>query len=60
MIYFYTVRLAYWKNNQRILVDYVVSFAEIIDFLYEKQQKNSSLEVYWIKPYYRVDKRSKF
>lgn len=60
MIYFYTIRLAYWKNNKRILVDYVVSFADIIDFLYEKQQKNSSLEVYWIKPYYRVDKRNKF
>lgn len=60
MIYLYTIRLAYWKNNTRILVDYVVSFADIIDFLYKKQQKNSSLEVYWIKPYYRFDKRNKF
>lgn len=60
MIYLYTIRLAYWKNNTRILVDYVVSFADIIYFLYEKQQKNSSLEVYWIKPYYRFDKRNKF
>lgn len=53
MIYYYTVRLCYWKNNERILVDYNVSFAEIIDFLYEKQKKYSSLEVYWIKPYYK-------
>lgn len=53
MIYYYIVRLCYWKNNERILVDYRVSFAEIIDFLYEKQKKYSSLQVYWIKPYYR-------
>ena len=60
MIYYYTVRLAYWKNDKRILVDYKVSFSEIIDFLYEKQKKYSSLEVYWIKPYYRFDKRFNF
>ena len=60
MIYYYSVRLAYWKNDKRILVDYKVSFAEIIDFLYEKQKKYSSLEVYWIKPYYRIDKRFNF
>lgn len=60
MIYYYSVRLAYWKNNERFLVDYVVSFAEIINFLYEKQQKYSSLELFWIKPYYRIDKRFKF
>ena len=52
MIYFYTIRLCYWKNNERILVDYKVSFSDLIDFLYEKQQKYSSLEIYWIKPYY--------
>lgn len=52
MIYFYTIRLCYWKNNKRILCDYKVSFAEIVDFLWEKQQKYSSMEVYWIKPYY--------
>lgn len=52
MIYFYSVRLCYWKNNERILCDYKVSFADLIDFLYEKQQKYSSLEIYWIKPYY--------
>ena len=60
MIYYYTVRLAYWKNDKRILVDYKVSFSEIIDFLYEKQKKYSSLKVYWIKPYYRIDKRFNF
>lgn len=60
MIYFYTVRLAYWKNNERFLVDYKVSFAEIMDFLYEKKKKYSSLEIYWIKPYYSIDKRCKF
>lgn len=53
MIYLYTVRLCFWKNNKRILNDYVVTFAEIVDFLYEKQQKYSSMEIYWIKPYYR-------
>lgn len=37
MIY-YSVRLAYWKNDKLIFVDYKVSFAEIIDFLYEKQK----------------------
>lgn len=52
MIYFYTIRLCYWKNNERIFVDYKVSFSDLIDFLYEKQQKYSSLEIYWIKPYY--------
>ena len=59
MIYYYIVRLAYWKNDKRILVDYMVSFAEIIDFLYKKQKKYSSLEVYWIKPYC-FDKRFNF
>lgn len=53
MIYFYTIRLCFWKNNERILKDYRVSFAEIVDFLYEMQQKYSSMEIYWIKPYYR-------
>ena len=53
MIYYYNVRLCYWKNNERFLVDYKDSFAEIIDFLYEKQKKYSSLEVYWIIPYYK-------
>lgn len=60
MIYFYNVRLSYFKNNTRVLIDYVVSFAELIDFLYEKRKINSSLEIYWIKPYYPIDKRNKF
>lgn len=60
MIYYYSVRLAYCKNDKRILVDYKVSSAEIIDFLYEKQKKYSSLKVYWIKPYYRIDNRFNF
>ena len=30
----------------------VYLFYDLIDFLYEKQQKYSSLEIYWIKPYY--------
>ena len=53
MIYFYTIRLAYWKNNEKFLVDYVVSFADIVDFLYEKHLKYSSMQIYWIKPYYK-------
>lgn len=60
MIYYYTVRLAYWKNYKRILVDYMVSSSYIIDFLYEKRKKYPSLEVYWIKPYYLIDKKSNF
>lgn len=53
MIYFYTIRLRFWINDEFVFKDYLVSFAEIVDFLYEKQRKNSSMEVYWIKPYYR-------
>lgn len=53
MIYFYTIRLRFWINDKFVFKDYRVSFAEIVDFLYEKQRKNSSMEVYWIKPYYR-------
>lgn len=53
MIYFYTVRLRYWINDNYVFKDYRLSFAEIADFLYEKQQENSSMEIYWIKPYYK-------
>lgn len=53
MIYYYSVRLCYWKNNERILCDYKISFADIIDFLYKKNKKYSSLVVYSIKPYYK-------
>lgn len=60
MIYFYTIRLRFWINDKSVFKDYVVSFAEITDFLYEKQLKNSSMEIYWIKPYYSIDKKFKF
>lgn len=53
MIYYYTVRLRFWINDKWVLKDYRVSFCEIADFLYSKQLKNSSMEVYWIKPYYK-------
>lgn len=53
MIYYYTIRLSFLKNNDRILCDYVVSFTDLIDFLVKHQRKNSSMQIYWIKPYYR-------
>lgn len=53
MIYYYTVRVAYYKNNKKIILDYKLDFSNIIEFLYEKQKHNSSMEIIWIKPYYR-------
>lgn len=52
MIYFYDVKLCFFKNNVKIINEYLVSFAEIIDFLYFKKLHNSSVEVYSIKPHY--------
>lgn len=52
MYYFYKVRLRYWKNREFFYKDYIVSFCEIIDFLLEKKIKNSSMEIYYIKPYF--------
>ena len=53
MIYFYSIRLRFWINDKYVFKDYRVSFAEIVDFLKDHQRNNSSMEVYWIKPYYR-------
>ena len=52
MTYFYEVKLRYWKNREWFQKTYIVSFVEIIDFLLEKKLKNSSMEIYTIKPYY--------
>lgn len=52
MIYFYSVRLCFYENQKKILCDYVVSFTDLIDFLVDYKCKNSSMEIYWIKPYY--------
>ena len=60
MIYFYNIRLRFWKNNKYFFKDYLLSFADISDFLYYKKLKNSSMEIFWIKPYYSIDKRFNF
>ena len=60
MIYFYNIRLRFWKNNKYFFKDYLLSFADIADFLYYKKLKNSSMEIFWIKPYYSIDKRFNF
>ena len=52
MIYFYNIKLCFYKNNEKIINEYLVSFAEIIDFLYYKKQHNSSVTVFSIKPHY--------
>lgn len=52
MIYFYRVKLCFFINNDKVFKDYIVSFAELTDFLYNKKKKNSSMEIYSIKPYY--------
>lgn len=60
MIYFYIIRLRFSINNKYVFKDYLLSFADIPYFLYEKQRKNSSMVVYSIKPYYSIDKKFKF
>lgn len=53
MIYFYDVKLRYFKNNKSFIVLYPhISFAELFDFLSEKMNKHSSCEIFSIKGHY--------
>lgn len=53
MIYYYDVRLRFWINNKYVLKDYLVSFLDITDFLYNHKKKNSSCEIMFIKSHNR-------
>lgn len=59
MIYFYDVKLCFYKNNIKFINEYLVSFTDIIDFLYYYKQHNSSMEVFSIKPHYNRRKYDK-
>lgn len=53
MIYFYDVKLRYFKNNESFIILYPhISFLELSDFLCNKMKKHSSCEIYSIKGHY--------
>lgn len=52
MIYFYDINLRFYKNDDVIFKRYIVSFIELLDFLNRIKARNSSMEIYSIKPYY--------
>lgn len=60
MIYFYNVRLRFRLNDKYVFKDYLLSFVDLPYFLYAKQRTNISMDIYWIKPYYSIDKKFKF
>lgn len=56
MIYFYNIKIIYYKNDIKILKEYKnISFAEIFSFLNNIQKKHSYFTIYSILPnnYYK-------
>lgn len=57
MIYFYDVKLLFYRNNEHYIKSYVVSYLDLPNFLYMKKQKNSSMEIYSIKGRFSLNRR---
>lgn len=55
MIYYYKVRIEYYKGNERILKDYDVDFLTIGElFVYLETKHKNNYKVMWIKERKRI------
>lgn len=52
MIFYYKIKLQFWINDFYVIKDYLVSYLDIIDFLYNHKKKNSTCTIVSIKPHY--------